>query len=105
VADSSLGKVRHLPSGLECDGRRLEEAREKHLQMGEADVVLSESRKLRLLTAPEAPILGVVRAVAQVRSERRFSQPIPGVPQHGPRESRYELELLSLGDDSGTSPR
>jgi hypothetical protein len=102
VADSSLGQRRHEPSGLECHGRSLEEAREKHLQMGDAEVTLLESRKLRLLTAPEAPILGVVHAVAQVRSERRFSQPIPGVPQHGPRESRYELELLSLERDPGS---
>lgn len=105
VADSSLGTVHHAPSGLECEGRNLEEAREKRLQMGEAEVVLSESRKLRLLTAPQAPILGVVRALALVRSERRFSQPIPGVPQHGPRESHYELELLSLDEDPGVSPR
>lgn len=104
VADSSLGKVRHARTGLECDGRRLEEARESRRQMGEAEMVLSESRELQILTAPQAPILGVVRATALVRSERRFSQPIPGVPQHGPRESRYELELLALGAGLESSP-
>jgi len=96
VADSTWEGVRHPGTGLQCRGRFLEEARESTQRMGEADVLQSERRTLEVLTSPAAPILGVVRARATVRSERRFSQPIPGVPQRGPRESHYALELLVL---------
>ena len=99
VADSSLGAQRHGPTGLECHGRLLEEARTATRKMGDADVTQTEHRWLRIWSATEAPVLGVVRAQAVVRSERTFSQPIPGVPQRGPRESRYELELLRLEPD------
>lgn len=104
VADSSLGTMKHPPTGLECKGRLLEEARTTTRKMGDADVTQSEHRVMRVWTAPEAPILGVVRAAAVVRSERSFSQPIPGVPQRGPRESRYELELLQLEGDARPNP-
>ena len=56
----------------------------------------SESRKLEIWTASEAPILGVVLARATVHSERTFARPIPGVPQRGPLISHYLLELLDL---------
>ena len=104
VADSSLGTMKHAPTHLECQGRLLEEARTTTRKMGDADVTQSEHRVLRIWTAPEAPILGVVHAAAVVRSERSFSQPIPGVPQRGPRESRYELELLALEGDGRPNP-
>jgi hypothetical protein len=45
---------------------------------------------------PEAPILGVVLAEATVRSERIFSEPIPGVPVRGPRVMTYRLKLLEI---------
>ena len=102
VADSTWGPELHAETGLECAGRFLVEAKESRTRMGEADVVISERRQMRVLTAVPAPIFGVVRASAVLRSERRFSQPIAGVPQRGPRESRYELELTSLG---GSRPR
>lgn len=102
LADSSLGAVVHAPTRLDCKGRVLIEAKETQRRMGEADVVQREWRRLEVLSSEAAPILGVVRARATVRSERSFSQPIPGVPQRGPRESRYELELLSL--DAATKP-
>jgi hypothetical protein len=96
VRDSTLAEITHGPTGLVCSGRFLEEARSSQRQMGSSQVTQSESRVLHLWTAPQAPILGVVRATAQVRSERRFSVPIPGVPERGPRESRYRLELLEF---------
>ncbi len=96
VRDSSLAAVEHELTGLVCPGRLLEEARVREHQMGSAQVTQFESRVLHVWSAPEAPILGVVRATATVRSERRFSEPIPGVPQRGPRESRYSLELLEF---------
>jgi hypothetical protein len=108
VADSSLGVQRHPGTGLECHGRFLEEARSSTRQMGEVEVTQAEERRLQIWTAPEAPILGVVSARAVVRSERRFSQPIPGVPQRGPRVSHYALELLEYTQngppDHGSSP-
>ena len=94
--DSSLAELEHEPTGLVCPGRLLEESRSSQRQMGSAQVTQFESRVLRVWTAPQAPILGVVRASALVRSERRFSKPIPGVPQRGPRESLYSLELLEF---------
>ncbi len=97
VADSTWGPELHAETGLMCAGRFLVEAKESRAQMGEADVVISERRQIRVLTASQAPIFGVVRASALLRSERRFSQPIAGVPQRGPRESHYELELTALG--------
>lgn len=101
VRDSLLGEITHGPTGLGCSGRLLEEARHSQRQMGAAQITQSESRLLHIWTAPQAPILGVVRATAQVRSERRFSQPIPGVPQRGPRVSRYRLELLEFHREDG----
>ena len=96
VADSSWGPVQHRGTGLSCRGRFRIEARESKQRLGETEVLQAERRTLEVLTAPQAPILGVVRAAAEVTSERRFSQPIPGVPQRGPRRSRYLLELLAL---------
>ena len=96
VRDSSLAPLRHQATELVCPGRLLEEARTREHPMGTSQVIQSESRLLRVWSAPEAPIFGVVRATATVRSERRFSQPIPGVPQRGPRESHYSLELLEF---------
>lgn len=96
LADSSLGSVLHAMTQLDCQGRVLIEAKESKRRMGDADVVQREWRRLEVLTNGAAPILGVVRARATVRSERSFSQPIPGVPERGPRQSHYELELLAL---------
>jgi hypothetical protein len=59
-------------------------------------VTNSEDRRLDVWTAPEAPILGVIHAVATIRSERIFSEPIPGVPMRGPRLMQYSLELLEI---------
>ncbi len=103
VRDSSLAALKHEATGLRCPGRLLEESRTTQRQMDGSDVVQSESRVLRVWTAPEAPILGVVRAVADVRSERRFSKPIPGVPARGPRQSRYSLELLEFHRDDSNA--
>jgi len=96
VADSTWGPVQHQGTGLSCRGHYRVEARESKQRLGETEVVQAERRTLEVLTAPQAPILGVVRATAAVSSERRFSQPIPGVPQRGPRLSHYRLELLAL---------
>jgi hypothetical protein len=96
VADSSLASFDHAATGLHCQGRLLEESKSTTRMMGDVEVNQSEHRQLRIWTAPEAPILGVVRAHAVVRSERKFSRAIPGVPPRGPRESRYELELLEF---------
>ncbi|MFQ5600759.1 MAG: hypothetical protein ACE5G2_09425 [Candidatus Krumholzibacteriia bacterium] len=101
VADSSLGSatLEIRTDRLECLGRLLEEARSFVRTMGDVEVTAAEHRRLEIWTAAEAPLLGVVRARATVRSERNFSSPIPGVPQRGPRESFYELELLEISAD------
>lgn len=105
VADSTWATVTHAVTGLPCTARRLEEARESTHRMGEADVRQSERRVLEVLTSAQAPVLGVVRARATVTSERTFSQPIPGVPQRGPRQSLYVLELLALEGKPAAPPR
>lgn len=103
VRDSSLAPLQHEATGLRCPGRLLEEARRSETQMGDVQVIQLERRVLQVWSAPQAPILGVVRARARVRSERQLSKPIPGVPERGPRESRYSLELLEFHRDTGTS--
>ena len=104
LRDSTLAMLQHVPTGLTCPGRLLEEGRSSRRQMGSARVTQTESRVLRVWTATEAPILGVVRATAYVRSERQFSEPIPGVPERGPRESRYSLELLEFHRTATDAP-
>jgi hypothetical protein len=53
-------------------------------------------RDVETWTNPDAPILGVVHAQAVIRSDRQLSQPIPGVPEAGPRTWTYRLELLKM---------
>jgi hypothetical protein len=99
VADSSLGQRKvTLADGARITAvghYRREKLEEEHSWSG-VQVTTSEDRQLRLWTMPQAPILGVVLAEASVRSERIFSEPIPGVPERGPRIMTYRLELLEI---------
>ena len=56
----------------------------------------SAVRDVESWTHPDAPILGVVRARAVIRSERSLSKPIAGVPESGPRTWEYRLELVKM---------
>jgi len=99
LADSSLGeKDIVLASGdtLRAQGRFRHEARSEERKWSGVDVTSTEDRTLTLWSDDRAPILGVVWAEARVRSERIFSEPIPGVPERGPRVMRYSLKLLEI---------
>jgi hypothetical protein len=99
ATDSSLGSRDLVVAGrtLHCQGRlRLESSRVVR-SLGGVEMTQSESRQVEIWTCPEAPILGLVRAVADVRSERKLAVPVPGVPERGPRHTHYEMELVELG--------
>lgn len=99
LADSSLGErqlVLANGKSLTIVGRHRRESRSMQRTLSGVLVTTSEDRQLEIWTAPEAPILGVVAAEATVRSERVFSEPIPGVPSRGPRTMHYSLKLLEI---------
>jgi hypothetical protein len=82
---------------LAARGRRLHEESRQVRPLGNVQMTQSEVRDVEVWTSSEAPILGLVRATAVIRSERQLSAPVAGVPQRGPREVRYELELIGFG--------
>jgi hypothetical protein len=47
--------------------------------------------------------LGLVRGTATLKSERKLSAPVPGVPEQGVRTWHYELELLDWGSAAGAA--
>jgi|CXWL01.1.fsa_nt_gi hypothetical protein len=81
---------------LECRGRSLHEASRQVKPLGAATMTQSAVRDVESWTHPDAPILGVVRAQAVIRSERSLSKPIAGVPESGPRIWNYRLELVKM---------
>jgi len=81
---------------LECRGRSLHEASRQVKPLGAATMTQSAVRDVESWTHPDAPILGVVRARAVIRSERSLSKPIAGVPESGPRTWEYRLELVKM---------
>lgn len=81
---------------LECRGRTLHEESRQVKPLGGATMTQSAVRDVETWTHPDAPILGVVRAEAVIRSERTLSKPIPGVPESGPRRWTYRLELVQI---------
>jgi len=81
---------------LECRGRTLHEESHQVKPLGGATMTQSAVRDVETWTHPDAPILGVVRAEAVIRSERTLSKPIPGVPESGPRQWTYRLELIQI---------
>jgi hypothetical protein len=104
ATETALGR-RDLEVGgrtLAATGRRLHEENREVRPLGDVRMTQSETRDIEVWTSPQAPILGLVRAAATIRSERTLSAPVPGVPQRGPREVRYELELRALPE---TTPR
>jgi len=99
LEDASLGdSTITLEDGqqMTVQGRHRRESRSIERTLGGVLVTNSEDRQLDIWTAGEAPILGVVRAEATVRSERVFAEPIPGVPARGPRVMHYSLKLLEI---------
>ena len=99
ASDSSLGSRDLVVAGrtLHCQGRLRRESSQVVRSLGGVDMTQSESRQVESWTCPEAPILGLVRAIADVRSERKLAAPVPGVPERGPRQMHYEMVLLELG--------
>src|SRR5262249_39283284 len=80
-----------------CHARRLPAATPQTTPRGGAEMTQQAVRDVETWTAPDAPILGIVRASATIRSERALSRPVPGVPSSGPRTWRYSLVLVSAG--------
>jgi hypothetical protein len=81
---------------LACTGRRRRESSRETKPLGDVQMTQSIEREVESWSAPEAPILGLVRATAEVRSERTLSAPVPGVPPPGRRLWHYEIELLDV---------
>jgi hypothetical protein len=104
--DSLLG-TREIEVGgrmLTSRGRRLHERLERTRPLGDVQMTQLIERDVETWTAPEAPILGIVRAQATIRSDRRLSAPVPGVPVAGARVQEYEIELLQLESGSDRPP-
>jgi hypothetical protein len=97
--DSLLGTraARVGKRDLQTRGRRLVEQSRQTRPLGNVQMTQSIRRQVETWTAPEAPILGLVRGVATIESERTLSAPVAGVPETGPRRWHYEIELLDLG--------
>ena len=97
--DSALGEkeFRVGSTVLEARGRRIRERAETTRPLGNVQMTQRFERDIVTWTAPEAPLLGLVRARAEVITERTLSAPTPGVPQFGGRVQIYEIELLDVG--------
>jgi hypothetical protein len=96
--DSLLG-TRDLVVGgktLAARGRRLHEENRQVRPLGDVQMTQSIVRDVETWTADGAPVLGVVRATARIRSDRTLSAPVAGVPAAGPRTWSYSLELLEV---------
>jgi hypothetical protein len=102
--DSLLG-TREVDIGgrmLACRGHQLHESLERTRPLGDVQMTQKIERDVETWTAPEAPILGLVRARATIHSDRRLSAPVPGVPVAGARVQNYEIELLQLSPSAGS---
>ena len=102
--DSELGtkEIRVGSTALECRGRRLRERAETTRPLGNVQMTQRFERDVVTWTTPNAPLLGLVRARAEIITERTLSAPTPGVPQLGARTQIYEIELLDIGHPPGT---
>jgi hypothetical protein len=98
ATDSSLGGRAIVLQGrtLASHGRHIHEANRQVRSLGNVQMTQAEERDIEVWTSPEAPLLGLVRATATIRSERKLSAPVPGVPERGPRLVHYELDLLEI---------
>lgn len=106
-ARDTLLAPRDLPVGsrvLRSRGRRIHEESRQVRPLGEVQMTQSVARDIETWTAEEAPLFGLVHSTASIQSERLLSAPVPGVPQTGRREWRYELRLLEIVA-AGSEPR
>jgi hypothetical protein len=96
--DSLLGarEIRVGSRAVECSGRRVRERAEKSGRLGDAQMTQRFERDVETWTAPTAPILGLVRARAEISTARTLSAPVKGVPQFGERHENFEIELLEI---------
>jgi hypothetical protein len=101
--DSALGskEIRVGSTALKCRGRRIRERTETTRPLGNVKMTQRFEREVVTWTAAEAPLLGLVRARAEITTERTLSAPTPGVPQFGGRVQIYEFELLEVGRSGG----
>lgn len=96
--DSSLGWRDWDLAGrkVRTTGRRIQERSRTVRPLGEVTMTQIAERDLEIWTAASAPLFGIVRSEAVVRSQRQLSAPLPGVPESAPRVARYELRLLEI---------
>jgi len=94
--DSALGRrdVKVGERTLACSGRRIYESSRSVRDLGDVKMTQSMQREIETWSADAAPILGIVRATAHIRSERTLSKRVAGIPESGPKTWRYALELL-----------
>jgi len=98
--DSSLGK-RDFEVGtkkVRATGIHRRESEHKTGSLSGVEMTQTANRVVQTWTAPEAPLLGLVRGVAEIESERRLARPVPGVPESGRRRSVYRLEWIGTAE-------
>jgi hypothetical protein len=96
--DSLLGG-RDLQVGtrtLQCRGRRVHEESRSVRPLGDVQMTQAVWRDVETWTTDAAPVLGVVRATARIRTERSLSARVAGIPESGPKSWAYALELLEV---------
>jgi hypothetical protein len=81
---------------LTARGRILHEESRSVRPLGDTQITQSIRRDVETWTADAAPILGIVRAAAVIRSERSLAKRVAGIPETGPKTWRYRLELIDI---------
>ena len=104
--DSLLGERDFDVGGtvLRSRGRSLHEESRSVRELGDVSMTQVLGREVETWSAPQAPLLGLVRARAKIWSQKDFSQPVPGVPLAGMRTWHYEIELLEMGRPPQATP-
>jgi len=96
AGDSSLGsKVFEVGTrSLNATGRHRREFEQKTRMLSGVEMTQTATRMVETWTAPDAPLLGLVRGIAEIESDRRLARPVPGVPESGKRRTVYRLEWI-----------
>ncbi len=83
---------------MQATGQRRQESESKTRSLSGVEMVQTAARVVETWTAPEAPLLGLVRGVAEIESDRRLARPVPGVPESGRRRTVYRLEWIGAAE-------
>lgn len=100
ASDSSLGPqvMKIGPKSVSATGRRRREFEQKTRMLSGVEMTQTAARLVETWTAPEAPLLGLVRGTAEIDSDRRLARPVAGVPESGARRTVYRLEWIGEVD-------